>query len=49
MSTCVKIALGAALVAGATMLAVDPPISPSENADATKHSVQTTGALATSR
>jgi len=27
MSTCLKIALAAALVAGATMFAVDPPIS----------------------
>jgi hypothetical protein len=47
MSTCLKSALAAALVAGATMLAVDPPISSSQNAEATKQSVHAT--TATSR
>ena len=49
MSMCLKIALATALVAGATMLAVDPPISSSQNADATQHSIQATGGLATTR
>jgi hypothetical protein len=46
MPTCLKIALGAALVASGRMLAVEPPTL---EADATQHAVQTTGTLATSR